>query len=275
MIKINQKWIDVSQIQPGIISEKALEILQLMWRYPNIFVYKTMEDLKFDIEMRLQVNKAAVSLDKSNPEFTILEDSVCNEQYWRLTKDGAFELKPRVLPHLALEDIFINGSLYAFECGTAIVIVFLKAVLDTVGPKNFDRLFSGLTLYDWHYPQNLILRFHEGKDYVPGDCVYFKNPDYDPSTPEWQGENAIFLGENLFYGHGIGITNQQGIIDELNSNRKWNAIISAFLTKHIISINSSHYSQFKPNIPRNNPVSLHDCLSNIIVSEIGSKTFLA
>lgn len=52
MIKINQKWLDVSQIQPGIISEKALEILQLMWKYPNIFVYKTMEDLKFDIEMR-------------------------------------------------------------------------------------------------------------------------------------------------------------------------------------------------------------------------------
>lgn len=52
MIKINQKWLDVSQIQPGIISEKALEILQLMWKYPNIFVYKTMEDLKFDIEMK-------------------------------------------------------------------------------------------------------------------------------------------------------------------------------------------------------------------------------
>lgn len=121
----------------------------------------------------------------------------------------------------------------------------------------------------------MALNIHQGTDYLPGDCVYFENPDHDEETPEWQGENAILLGNNLFYGHGIGITTAQGIIDELNSNRKPNATISASLTTHIISLDSSFYSQFLENTPRAMPVHSPVSLSNCIVSEIGPKIYLS
>ncbi len=108
------------------------------------------------------------------------------------------------------------------------------------GDFGFDRpqefrpsFFRPYFLYDFRPPQNMALIIHQGRDYLPGDCVYLKNPDHDLATPEWQGENAILLGNNLFYGHGIGITTAQGIIDELNSNRK--------AIRHHISISDNAY----------------------------------
>ncbi|WP_220126991.1 protein-glutamine gamma-glutamyltransferase [Bacillus sp. B4EP4a] len=275
MIKINHKWLDVSQIQPGIASAKSLEIVHLLAEDSNVFEYRKFGEFNFEIQLRNRVIAAAIALDKSNVEFSTLEESESNKQYWRLSKDGTFTLQPGILPHAAIVDIFINGRLYAFECGTAIVITFLKAILDLIGPRNFDDLFSNLVLYDWHPPQNMALIIHKGRDYSPGDCVYFKNPEHDESTPEWQGENAILLGNNLFYGHGIGITSAQGIITELNSNRKPFATISAFLTDHIIFLDSSFYSQFQLNIPRAKPDHSPVSLSNCIVSEIGSNIYLS
>ena len=66
-------------------------------------------------------------------------------------------------------------------------------------------------------------------DYLPGDCRYFKNPDVDPLTPEWQGENTIDLGNETYYGHGIGIRTSDKIIDVLNRFRKDDADTSAYL----------------------------------------------
>ncbi|MCM3673567.1 protein-glutamine gamma-glutamyltransferase [Peribacillus simplex] len=275
MIKINHKWLDVSQIQPGIASTKSLEILQLLAEDSNVFEYRNFGDFNFEIQLRNRVIEAAFALDKSDAEFSTLEESECNNQYWRLSKGGTFTLQPGILPHAALVDIFINGRLYAFECGTAIVVTFLKAILDLIGPRNFDHLFSDLFLYDFRPPQNMALIIHQGRDYLPGDCVYFKNPDHDEATPEWQGENAILLGRNLFYGHGIGITSSQGIIDELNSNRMPNATISAFLTDHIIFLDGSFYRQFQINIPRAKPDHSPVSLSNCIVSEIGPRIYLS
>ncbi|MGE7758878.1 protein-glutamine gamma-glutamyltransferase [Peribacillus sp. NPDC097895] len=275
MIKINHKWLDVSQIQPGIASAKSPEIVQLLAEDSNVFEYRNFGEFNFEIQLRNRVIAAAIALDKSGAEFSTLEESGSNKQYWSLSKDGTFTLQPGILPHAALVDIFINGRLYAFECGTAMVVTFLKAILDLIGPRNFDNLFSDLFLYDWHPPQNMALIVHKGRDYSPGDCVYFKNPDHDEAKPEWQGENAILLGTNLFYGHGIGITNSQGIIDELNSNRKPYATISAFLTDHIIFLDSSYYRQFQQNTPRAKPDHSPVSLSNCIVSEIGSNMYLS
>lgn len=256
MIKINHKWLDVSQIQPGTASAKSLETLQCLAEDSNVFEYRNFGDFNFEIQLRNRVIEAAIALDKSGPEFSTLEESQSNQRYWHLSKDGTFTLQPGILPHAALVDIFMNGGLYAFECGTAIVVTFLKAILDLIGPRNFDYLFSDLFLYDWRPPRNMALSVHQGRDYLPGDCVYFKNPDHDLATPEWQGENAILLGNNLFYGHGIGITTAQGIIDELNSNRKPYATISAFLTTHIIFLDSSFYRQFQLNSPVPIPITV-------------------
>ncbi|MFJ7753426.1 protein-glutamine gamma-glutamyltransferase [Peribacillus muralis] len=275
MIKINHKWLDVSQIQPGIPSAKALELLQLLAGYATVFEYGSLEELNFEIQLRLRVMEAAISLDKSGAEFATLEESETNPQYWRLAKDGTFTLQPGIRPHLAIADIFQNGRQYAFECGTAIVVTFLRAIMDVIGPRQFDYLFSDLVLYDWHPPTNMILLVHRGTDYIPGDCLYFKNPEHDEKTPEWQGENAILLGKNLFFGHGIGITNSKGIIDELNDNRKSNATISAYLTNHIVSLDSSYYyGIIQPYPGRAQSIASLASLPDLIVTETGSKIHL-
>ncbi|WP_078410007.1 protein-glutamine gamma-glutamyltransferase [Priestia abyssalis] len=272
MIKVNQKWIDASQIGPGILSKEAVEILQSMESYSKVYEYETMAQLEFELALRLQIMEAAVSLYNSGVGFATFQTSKCNEKYWILTERGAFILKPNVLPETGIEDIFRNGKKYAFECATAMVIVFYKAVLESIDRKKFNRLFSGLFLYDWQYDKDLGLDSHEGNDFLPGDCVYFENPDYNPKTPQWQGENAIMLDENLYYGHGIGVTTKEAIIAFLNTKRKENSDRAAFLTSQIVRPNFWYLSRFRSAALRENsePVC---CFSNVIISEVGSKTY--
>jgi protein-glutamine gamma-glutamyltransferase len=276
LIIINQQLKDISQINLGIPSNEKSKILKLMAKYSTVYEYETMEQLEFELAIRLQIIQAAKLLFKSGVKFATFRTSKCNEKYWRLTENGAFALKPNVLPQTAIEDIFLNGSKYAFECATAMVIIFYKAVLEIIDKKQFNVLFSNLYLYDWQYDYDLDLRNHEGTDFLPGDCVYFKNPEHDPKTPQWQGENAIILDENLYYGHGIGITTRQGIINVLNKKRKKNPNQSAFLTNQITRLNFQSLSPYKTKIIRDDPhMYQHSCpLSNLIISKIGSKTYL-
>ncbi|MDQ0247054.1 protein-glutamine gamma-glutamyltransferase [Bacillus fengqiuensis] len=272
MIKINQKWLDVNQIEGGILSNEAAEILQSMGKYSKVYEYETMEQLEFELALRLQIMEAAVLLYNSGVGFATFRTSKCNEEYWKLTEKGAFILKPNVLPQTGIEDIFRNGNKYAFECATAMVIVFYKAVLESIDKRQFNRLFAGLYLYDWQYDDDLGLDSHKGTDFLPGDCVYFKNPDYNPKTPQWQGENAIILDENLYYGHGIGVTTRQVIIDFLNTKRKKNPDRAAFLTSQIARPNFRYLSRFRSAALRENSEHVC-CFSNVIISTIGSKTY--
>ncbi|MBO8176950.1 MAG: protein-glutamine gamma-glutamyltransferase [Bacillus sp. (in: Bacteria)] len=272
MIKINQKLIDVSQINHENLSYEKTKILELMGKYNKIYEYETIEQLEFELSVRLQIIQAAVLLNNSGVQFATYSTSTCNENYWKLEKNGAFVLKPNVLPRTAIEDIFLNGSKYAFECATAMVIIFYKAVLESINKEQFNRLFSGLYLYNWVYDQDLNLRTHEGTDFLPGDCVYFKNPEHDPKTSQWQGENAIILDENLYYGHGIGITTSQIIINFLNTKRKKNSNKSAYLTNHITRLNFDYLSPFRLKIFRESPL-IYQQFSNLIISKIGSTTY--
>jgi protein-glutamine gamma-glutamyltransferase len=78
-----------------------------------------------------------------------------------------------------------------------------------------------------------IVIYPKAADLIPGDARYFSNPDVDPLTPQWQGENAYYLGGGLYYGHGIGVTNADGIIRALNRARKKDATQSAFLNEMV------------------------------------------
>jgi ubiquitin len=74
---------------------------------------------------------------------------------------------------------------------------------------------------NWHYDRDLGVVYSQGPgDFFPGDCRYFKNPDVNPETPQWQGENVIDLNDGKYYGHGIGIRTADEIINALNERRK-------------------------------------------------------
>ncbi len=265
MISINQTLIDVSQIYLEGLSAQQLNILNLMEKSREVYRYDSMMQLEFELLLREEIIEAAKLLDRSGAQFASFETSKCNERYWTVTGEGGFELRPNVLPQTAIEDIFINGQKYAFECAVAIVIIYYKAVLESIDKRHFNQMFANLYLFSWKFDLDLDLNSHIGTDFLPGDCVYFKNSDHDLRMPEWQGENAIVLNGNLYFGHGIGVTTSQGIINVLNTKRKKDSKISAFLLNQITRPNFRYLSQFRITRSRVSPLAIF---------KIGSKTYL-
>ena len=80
-------------------------------------------------------------LYESQVQFAPFKTSRFNPLIWNKTKYG-YLLNPNVLPSYAINDVFINSREYAFECTTAIVIIFYKAVLDTISIRNFNAFFK-------------------------------------------------------------------------------------------------------------------------------------
>jgi protein-glutamine gamma-glutamyltransferase len=205
------------------------QVYEQKQRSPITYAYSSESELRFELALRSQIVKASRGLYQSGVGFASFKNSRCNERLWILTAEGGFRLRPEVPPSLAIRDIFTNGRLYAFECATAIVIVLYKALLDVLGEELFNHRFGQLFLFAWQYDSDLRLVIEkDARESYLGDLIYFKNPEFNPSTPEWQGENTIKLGDSTYYGHGIGITTPDNIIASLNTNRKPGATVSAY-----------------------------------------------
>lgn len=205
-------------------------ILRSMAGSQEQFAYPTRQELRFELQMRSRTIESARSLQDSGAAFATFYYSACNEKFWTLTGDGGFELNPGVMPADAVDDIFRNGEAYAFECATAMMIIFYKALIGTIERERFNRTFQHLFLWDWQNHPFFPLRnaYHVGTG-IPGDVRYFKNPQVNPQTPQWQGENVVDLSGGLYYGHGVGILPAEQMITELNKFRRIGATVSAFL----------------------------------------------
>lgn len=212
---------------------------------PITYRYPTAEGLRFEMELRAAIVAAAEAMSRSGLRFANFDKAECNEEFWILTPAGGFQLRNGVAPADAIRDIFANGPLYATECATATVIVAYKGILDSIRPDDFNRLFAGLLLYDWHTQDHLLpAREMAPEEKYIGDLLYFKNPDFDPDTPQWRGENVVKMDEDLYYGHPFGIVSSQQIIDNLNRNRAPGSTTSAYLTDEVVFPNSAYLSRF-------------------------------
>ncbi|WP_246608339.1 MULTISPECIES: protein-glutamine gamma-glutamyltransferase [Paenibacillus] len=226
---------------PGAIPPRLLTMLERKtltrkMASPMLYSYPSLDSLIFELKMRSHIVEAAKAMYASGVSFASFSNSRSNEQYWIRTPQGGFLLRPNVLPSDAVNDIFENGHLYAFECAGAIIIILYKAVLDAIGEAAFNRHFRNLYLISWETDHDLRLNAtYNLNETYHGDTMYFKNPDYDRSTPEWQGENAIKLDDNLFFGHGIGIGSAGEIIEKLNRARMPGSMTSAYLDNLIIT----------------------------------------
>ena len=207
------------------------KILNILSKSTTTYSYASVDQLKFELNLRNNITKEANNLHKSRFSFKVFRKSKCNSDFWHRTDEGGFQLEHGVSPADAIKDIYTHSSEYGTECATAIVIVFYKALLDSFSEELFNKLFSEIYLMNWqHLDNDLGISGDDNiKDFLPGDCRYFKNPDVDPLTPEWQGENVYDLGNGSYYGHGIGIGTSEHIINELNKNRIEDSKISAYL----------------------------------------------
>ncbi|MFL0554766.1 protein-glutamine gamma-glutamyltransferase [Paenibacillus barengoltzii] len=232
---------DKRQLAQMTLPPLQREIVQAQERSPIPYRYGSLDELLFELALRNSIVDSALALNGSGAQFAVYRKSRCNEMYWNRTEEGGFRLKNGVAPSDAITDIYRNGPLYGFECSMAMMIVMYKAVLDQIGSRAFNTYFTNLYLYDWQYDSDL--GFRQGSLRLgpyPGDILYFKNPDHNPETPEWQGENVIMLGEDRYYGHGIGIRSSAGIIDALNRRRKPGSRRLAYLMDLIIYPNYDH-----------------------------------
>lgn len=219
----------INEYKPNNIER---EIITKMDISKERYEYNSLEQLQFELTLRKNIVIASVNLNKSDMSFKVFRKSICNKEYWERTEEGGFLLKKGIKPSVAIKDITINSSKYGTECATAMIIVYYEALLNTFKEKLFNELFTKIHLMNWHYIDNLLYEagyIEKQSDYLPGDRRYVYNPDVNPVTPEWQGENLIDLSGGRYYGHGIGIGSAYEIISELNKQRKDNATVSAYL----------------------------------------------
>lgn len=214
-------------------------ILNKLFLSKKVYIYSSLNELKFQLNLQINISNTAKDLYNSNLFFKVFRKSKCNHTYWEHTSEGGFQLKKEAKPSEAIKDIFINGSKYGTECATAIVIIYYKALLNVFKEKLFNEMFPKIYLFNWHYiDSNLYIEdLRSEQDTMVGDCKYFKNPDVNPLTPEWQGENTIYLGYGNYYGHGLGIKSENKIIKGLNAHRKIGAKKSSFLLSSVTRLN--------------------------------------
>lgn len=222
MIYIANNPLDIKTLEYPIASIER-HILNKMNVSAERYRYDNLQQLSFELALRKEITVAARELNRSNFSFANFRKSRCNPVYWRRTANGGFSLKEGAKPSDAIRDIFIRGEKYATECATAMLIVYYKALLNTFGESKFNRTFTDIYMMNWQVGDRNLREVGypvEVADILIGDRVYFKNPDVSPRTPEWQGENAIVLADDLFYGHGIGIQRRDRIIAILNRHRR-------------------------------------------------------
>ncbi|TLS38180.1 protein-glutamine gamma-glutamyltransferase [Pseudalkalibacillus caeni] len=198
----------------------ANKIIAIMANSRAVYYFSSESELEFEVRMRLAIIDSAKALFQSRAQFADFYTSRCNPAYWDLTENGGFRLKPGVPASVAINDIFVNGEMYAFECATAMIMILYRATLQVLPEQNFNRLFANMFLWGWKYDKDLAIVHRIPEDYLPGDIRYFKNPDVNPMTPQWQGENGVDMGDGTYFGHGIGIKTPEGIIESLKQRMK-------------------------------------------------------
>ena len=224
-------------------------IIQQMIADTITYNYQSIGELSFELKLRKNIILSAKTMSQSGVSFERLADSRCNPRYWNLTSSGGFMLKYGLKPSDAIQDIFTNGTKYGFECATAMIIIYYHAVLNVLGETLFNQLFQNIYLYSWHADSDLGIYSTYSTHYLPGDIVYFNNPDFNPQTPYWRGENAVVLGDGTYFGHGLGIKTANQMIQALNQTRKQGSNQTAYLTNIVTKPSFKHLAKLSLSQP--------------------------
>lgn len=232
--------------------------------------------MNFESILRSNILAAAKDMHNSDVGFATFRTSYCNTEYWNLTSEGGFELKRNVTAADGIRDIYQNARKYGFECATAVMIIEYKAVLETLGDEEFNRLFPNIYLHSWQFDNNLGLTREDApsSNSKPGDVLYFKNPEVNPDERIWQGENVIKMGDDRYFGHGIGMETGEGIISTLNKHRASGATESAYLEDQFIYPSFGALSKHAPSDMRPNRVIPVRLDSGTVSASIGARRYI-
>lgn len=232
MIQIGSGQVNALPSMEGFTPNNLQQgIVDTMRRSTQTYRYDRLNQLLMELRLRDSIVIAARSIASSGVSFQVFRKSTANPAFWVRSSEGGFSLRRDVLPSDAIRDIYRHGSLYATECSTVMTIVYYKALLDVLPEGLYNSLYQGIYLMNWeHLDRNLaIVKYVRASDELPGDARYIINPDVDPLTPQWRGENVFYLGNRRYFGHGAGITEARTIVRGLNALRRAGATISAYM----------------------------------------------
>jgi hypothetical protein len=151
----------------------------------------------------------------SRTELSFDTDAITRPQaYWVYTKENGFLLRQRVSLAEGLERALcpdVSGSTYAFSCQRASEYLMLYAVVRELAKVNQAGLHA--VEEQWRKRaltgDDFLFRFLEERGtrenpipmryYIPGDRIWFKNPDDHSSDIEgFEGSWVIYLGGGRF-----------------------------------------------------------------------------
>jgi len=222
---------------PGVLDKKDRLVREEGGRTVNGAVgVKRNEEIAF----RARVVTAAKDLAASGASFSGSADGDrVNQKLWTMGFGGRMQVRKFLeggeigKPSAALRDIFDNGHKYGFECATAMMVIYHKAILDHVGDEAFDAMFTepkNLAFFRWSIEDDDFLDVkklvHKPTPLMPGSHYYYTNPDASPENSAFGGENVLYLGEGQFYAHGIVgssgtyLVTEQDIMDTLSALRR-------------------------------------------------------
>ncbi len=186
------------------------EILLAMLLGPVSFAYPSYEELISAVRIRQNIVHAArltaLAFDTEHAERP--------EEFWAYAQDRGFTLLPGKPLIEALQKTTQpdrSGKLYSFSCYRATEYVILLAIAQELAVSN-PALFAQLE-QQWQNRAIMSGQFHDvflreygsmehplpPKFYIPGDRLWFRNPDeYSSNVEGYEGSWVFYLGSGLF-----------------------------------------------------------------------------
>jgi len=192
------------------LEDLTTEILVALLGSPIEWVYKNYDTLESSIKVRENIVVAAglTALDFKTT------DAERPEEYWTYHEDTGFV----IMPGKSLIDGLIkatqpdvSGVLYSFSCYRATEYVFLLAI--ALEARRSNPQFLADLEKQWQSKAITAERFRDKflveygsvvkplpiQYYVPGDRIWFKNPDdYSSDVIGFEGSWVFYLGQGLF-----------------------------------------------------------------------------
>lgn len=173
-------------------------------------VFPSVEELAAHVRMRVNIARAAARTALA------FETAAAERpaQYWRYDEDHGFLLRPGQSLIEALRVTTqpeVSGQLYSFSCYRATEYVILLGIAEELARSNPPLLASLETC--WQRKAIMSGRFHDvflhehgsieaplpPLYYVPGDRVWFRNPDEASADASgFEGSWTVYLGGGLF-----------------------------------------------------------------------------
>jgi hypothetical protein len=196
--------------QPNRDRALISEIILAMALSPDVMYFGSEQELKSNLRMRCTVVQVA-----SRTELNFDTSSITRPQaYWIYTKENGFLLRQGVSLADGLERALcpdVSGFTYAFSCQRASEYLILYAVVcelqkvNKTGLNDVEQQWRKRALTG----DDFLFRFLGERGtrenpmpmryYIPGDRIWFKNPDDHSSDLEgFEGSWVIYLGGGRF-----------------------------------------------------------------------------